>query len=65
MKQKFRAFTKLTMKYTVEGIKFASIYIAVMLAMFAAGIFGSAFLYRFGLFRPLEVLMDMAQKYMN
>ena len=33
--------------------------------MFAAGIFGAAFVYRFGLFRPLEVLMDMAQKYMN
>ena len=65
MKQKFKAFTKLTMKYAVEGIKFASIYIAVMLAMFAAGIFGAAFVYRFGLFRPLEVLMDMAQKYMN
>ena len=33
--------------------------------MFAAGIFGAAFAYRFGLLRPLEVLMDMAYKYMN
>lgn len=33
--------------------------------MFAAGIFGAAFAYRFGLLRPLEVLMDMAHKYMN
>ena len=65
MKSKFTAFIKRSPKYAVEGIKFVSIYIAVMLAMFAAGIFGSAFLYRFGLFRPLEVLMDMAQKYMN
>ena len=65
MKQKFKSFTKIAMKYAFEGIKFASIYIAVMLAMFAAGIFGSAFLYRFGLLRPLEVLMDMAHKYMN
>ena len=33
--------------------------------MFAAGIFCSAFAYRTGLFRPIEVLMDMAYKYMN
>ena len=33
--------------------------------MFAAGIFGAAFVYRFGLFGPLEVLMDMAHKYIN
>ena len=65
MKQKFKAFTKTALKYALEGIKFISIYIAVMLAMFAAGIFGSAFAYRFGLSRPLEVLMDMAYKYMN
>lgn len=65
MKQKFKAFTKRAMKYAFEGIKFVSIYIAVMLAMFAAGIFGAAFVYRYGLFRPLEALMDIAQKYMN
>ena len=33
--------------------------------MFAAGIFGAAFVYKFGLLRPLEVLMDIAQKYIN
>ena len=65
MKQKFKAFTKIALKYAVEGIKFISIYIAVISAMFAAGIFGSAFAYKFGLLRPLEVLMDMAYKYMN
>ena len=65
MKQKFKAFTKIALKYAVEGIKFISIQIALISAMFAAGIFGSAFLYRFGLSRPLEVLMDMAHKYMN
>ena len=65
MKQKFKAFTKLTMKYALEGIKLVSIQIALVSAMFAAGIFGSAFLYKFGLLRPLEVLMDMAHKYMN
>ena len=65
MKQKFKSFTKLVMKYALEGIKFTSIYIAVISAMFAAGIFGAAFVYRFGLFRPLEVLMDMAHKYIN
>lgn len=65
MKSKFTAFIKRSPKYAVEGIKFVSIYIAVMSAMFAAGIFGSAFLYRFGLFRPLEALIDIAHKYMN
>ena len=65
MKQKFKAFTKKALKYAAEGIKFMSIQIALISAMFAAGIFGSALAYRFGLFGPLEVLMDMAQKYMN
>ena len=65
MKQKFKAFTKLALKYAVEGIKFISIQIALISAMFAAGIFGSAFAYKIGLFRPLEVLMDIAHKYMN
>ena len=65
MKQKFKAFTKKALKYAVEGIKFMSIQIALISAMFAAGIFGSAFMYKFGLLRPLEVLMDIAHKYMN
>lgn len=65
MKQKFRAFTKKALKYALEGIKFISIQIALISAMFAAGIFGAAFVYRYGLSRPLEVLMDIAQKYMN
>lgn len=31
--------------------------------MFAAGIFGAAFVYRFGLSGPLEALLDIATKY--
>lgn len=65
MKQKFKAFTKIALKYALEGIKFVSIQIAMLLTVFTVGIFGAAFAYRFGLFGPLEALMDMAHKYMN
>lgn len=65
MKQKLIAFMNHMREIIVEWLKFIALWIACMLTMFTLGIFGSVCAYKIGLFKPLEVLMDIAQKYAN
>lgn len=65
MKQKLIAFMKNAREFIVEGLKVIAISITTMAGIFVVGAFGGAYAAKIGLFKPLDILLKLAQQCAN